>query len=81
VHLGLVAALLVGASLSAQAGVLATRRLSVVTFCRLFAAVLVAAAAAVVWNLLRSMDLGPSVSVFLPASAWLVHAQAAPHPG
>jgi uncharacterized membrane protein YfcA len=81
VHLGLVAALLVGASLSAQAGVLATRRLSVTTLRRLFAAVLVAAAAAVVWNLLRSMELGPSVSVFLPASAWLVHAQAAPHPG
>ena len=53
VHLGLVAALLVGASLSAQAGVLATRRLSVRTLRRLFAGVLLAAAAAVVWHLLR----------------------------
>jgi uncharacterized protein len=53
VHLGLVAALLVGASLAAQAGVLATRRLSVSTLRRLFAGVLLAAAAAVVWHLLK----------------------------
>jgi uncharacterized membrane protein YfcA len=52
VHLGLVAALLVGASLTAQLGALATRRLSPRTLRRSFALLLLAAAAAVSWNLL-----------------------------
>lgn len=54
VHLGLVAALLIGASVSAQLGVLATKRLSVSVLRRLFSAVLIAAASAVVWNVLRT---------------------------
>jgi uncharacterized membrane protein YfcA len=54
VHLGLVAALLVGASLSAQVGALTTQRLSSQTLRRAFALLLVAAAAAVAWNLLRA---------------------------
>jgi uncharacterized membrane protein YfcA len=51
VHLGLVAVLLIGASLSAQVGVLASRRLSLRSLRRLFTAVLLAAAGAVAWKL------------------------------
>jgi uncharacterized protein len=53
VHLGLAAALLIGASLSTQFGVLATRRLSPRTLRRLFAALLIFAAGAVLWNVWR----------------------------
>ncbi len=55
VHLGLATALLVGASLCAQLGALATRRLPARTLRRLFALVLTATAAAVVWNLARRL--------------------------
>jgi uncharacterized membrane protein YfcA len=51
VHLGLVAVLLIGASLSAQVGVLASRRLPVRLLRRLFTVVLMASAAAVSWKL------------------------------
>lgn len=53
VHLGVAGVLLVGASLTTQIGVLASRRLPVRLLRRLFAAVLVAAAMAVAWNLAR----------------------------
>lgn len=51
VHLGLVTVLLVGGTLSAQFGALASRRVSGGTLGRIHAAVLVLAVAAVIWDL------------------------------
>jgi uncharacterized protein len=53
VHLGLAGVLLIGASVSAQFGALATRRLPVRVLRRLFSAVLVLAVLAIVWNMAR----------------------------
>ena len=55
VDLRLAAALLVGASLAAQVGAVATRTLPVALLRRLLAAVLIVAAAAVCWNVLRRL--------------------------
>jgi uncharacterized membrane protein YfcA len=60
VHLGLVAALLVGASLSAQVGVLLGRRVSTRAMRRLFTGVLLAAAGAVLWKLLLVAGVAPA---------------------
>jgi hypothetical protein len=53
VHLGLATLLLVGATVSAQFGALATRRLPARTLRRLFALVILATVAAIAWDLWR----------------------------
>ncbi len=55
VHLGLAAVLLVGATVSAQFGALATRRLPARTLRRAFALVVLATVAAVAWDLARRL--------------------------
>lgn len=55
VDLRLAAALLIGASLSAQVGALATRSIATRTLRRLLSAVLLASAAAVTWNVFRRL--------------------------